>query len=104
MTSAYQKSRPAAPDQPAAGEAFIPGLTPGAFSLESDNEHPYRVVYVCIFAPNGRIFVIPRKPRLSNLQTATLASISRGSNLRMSENTRSRPRCRVRDSGDGKGI
>jgi hypothetical protein len=38
MPSAYQKSRPAAPAQPTAGEAFIPGLTPGVFSLESDKE------------------------------------------------------------------
>src|SRR5574341_383788 len=37
MPSAYQKTRPAAPAQPAAGEAFNPGLTPGVFSLEPDN-------------------------------------------------------------------
>ena len=36
MPSAYQKSGPAAPAQPTAGEAFKPGLTPGVFSLESD--------------------------------------------------------------------
>jgi hypothetical protein len=36
MPAAYQKSSPAAPAQPVAGEAFIPGLTPGVFSLESD--------------------------------------------------------------------
>jgi hypothetical protein len=38
MPPAYQKSGPAAPAQPSAGEAFIPGLTPGVFSLESDND------------------------------------------------------------------
>jgi 4-amino-4-deoxy-L-arabinose transferase-like glycosyltransferase len=37
MPPTYQKSGPAAPAQPTAGEAFIPGLTPGVFSLESDN-------------------------------------------------------------------
>ncbi len=37
MPSAYQKLDLAAPAQPSAGEAFIPGLTPGVFSLDSDN-------------------------------------------------------------------
>jgi len=36
MRQAYQKSGPASLAQPLAGEAFIPGLTPGVFSLESD--------------------------------------------------------------------
>jgi hypothetical protein len=36
MPAAYQKSGLAARAQPAAGEAFNPGLTPGVFSLEPD--------------------------------------------------------------------
>ena len=39
MPSAYQESIPAPPAQPAAGEAFNPGLTPGVFSLESDKRN-----------------------------------------------------------------
>ena len=40
MRSAYQKTYPAAPAQPVAGEAFTPGLTPGVLSLEPDSLYP----------------------------------------------------------------
>ena len=56
MPSAYQKSGPAAPAQPTAGEAFNPGLTPGVFSLESDNHSKERPVHLL------QLWIMPRGP------------------------------------------
>jgi hypothetical protein len=48
-----KKTDPASPAQPSAGEAFIPGLTPGVFSLKPDKSFslPGKVRQSCLNYP-----------------------------------------------------